>query len=262
MSRIVTTKRLAERIVACDVEDPEIAAQAEAGQIVLTRSGPDAPWVPKAVVDVDRERGTMTLLFTNAPGDPNLSAAGGECDVKGPFGRRKGAGKARKVLYVAERDGVGAVLPRLRESRAAGLYTLVIAGFRSQSDIFWADRLNELSDELYVVTEDGSYGIRGPIRHTLRAVCEQTGDIDRAHAAGSLRLLKTTADVTRNFNIPATVSLAAVFDDAVPPATADAASQNPPGADEAFDWAQAIDLDAHTADFDALARRLGILVTR
>jgi NAD(P)H-flavin reductase len=176
------------------------------------------------------------------------------------------------MLFVAEEDGLGAVLAPLREFKANGGYVTVIAGFRSKSEVFWVDRLNEHSDELYVITEDGSYGIKGPLRHTLRAVCESAGDIDRVHAAGSLKLLRTTADVTRSFNIPTTVSLAAVFDDSVPPVSQDLTSgntaignpaiENPAGADEAFDWTRANDIDAHTIDFDALARRLGILVTR
>ena len=176
------------------------------------------------------------------------------------------------MLFVGEEDGLGAILAPLREFKANGGYVTVIAGFRSKSEVFWVDRLDEHSDELYVVTEDGSYGIKGPLRQTLRAVCESAGDIDRVHAAGSLKLLRTTVDVTRSFNIPTTVSLAAVFDDAVPPVPQDAtsgnaaigspATGNTTGAEDAFDWAGANDIDAHTIDFDVLARRLGILITR
>lgn len=291
MARIVSIHKVAEFMNAIEVDSPEIVSSAQAGHIVLARLGLDAPWIPKAVIDPDRERGVMTLLVNGAIMD--AGAEGMECELKGPFGSRKSLGKARKILFVAERDGIGAVLARAVEAKTAGLYTMVIAGYRTQSEIFWIDRLNSVSDELYVVTEDGSYGIKGPIRHTVRAVCEQTGDIDRVHAAGSLKLLKAVADVTRAFKLPATASLAAIFDDATPPISAfrttgaspnsappadgePSASPDPessatsresmfehvPGADEAYDWEQAVDLDAHATDFDALARRFGILVTR
>ncbi len=259
MIRIVSTTKLTERVTAFEIEAHEIVSSAEGGQIVLTRFNGDTPWVPKAVVDVNRDLGTMTLLFTSVPG---VSAPDRELEIKGPFGVRKTWDRANKMLFVAEGDGLGAILQPLSEFKATGRYAIVIAGYRSQSEVFWVDRLNEKSDELYVVTDDGSYGIKGPVRHTLRAVCENAGDIDRVHAAGSLKLLKTTADVTRIFNIPTTVNLAAVFDDAVPPVSPDSALVNPAGADEAFDWSHATDLDAHAIDFDALARRLGILVTR
>jgi ferredoxin--NADP+ reductase len=259
MIRVASTRPLTERIAAIEFEAPELVASAEPGQIVLARVAPEAPWVPKPIVDVNRDRGTMTLLFSNAP---DLAARGTDLDIKGPFGVPGRWDKASKMLFIAEGDGLGAILGPLRGAKEKGRYTIVIAGYRSQSDVFWKNELDELSDELYVVTEDGSYGIKGPVRHTLRAVCEQTGDIDRVHAAGSLKLLKTTAEVTRSFNIPTTVSLASVFDDAVPPNTPDLAAGGPGGADEAFDWARANDLDAHATDFDALARRLGILVTR
>lgn len=271
MPRIVSTTRLNDRLSACELESPEIASSAEPAHIVLTRFAPDTAWVPKPIVDVNRDKGTITLFFSNAV---DVSATDRDLEIKGPFGAHRAWSKGSKALFVFESDGLGAILAPLRVSKAAGLYTVVIAGYRSQSDVFWTDRLDKESDELYVVTEDGSFGIKGPLRHTLRAVCEQTGDIDRVHAAGSLKLLKTTADVTRNFNIPTTVSLASVFDDAVPPVLPDASGaaspltptgagiENARGADEAFDWAQANDLDAHKTDFDALARRLGIVVTR
>lgn len=259
MTRIVSTTRLNDRLSVCEVEAPDVVSSAEPGQIVLTRIARDAGWVPKPIVDVRREAGTMTLFFSNAV---DVSAPDREPEIKGPFGTHRAWNQGSKALFAFEGDGLGAVLGPLRASRAAGIYTMVIAGYRSQSDVFWADRIDELSDELYVVTEDGTFGIKGPIRHTLRAVCEQTGDIDRVHAAGSLKFLKTAADVTRNFNIPATVSLAAVFDDAVPPVSPDPATEKPVAADEAFDWTRANDLDAHATDFDALARRLGILITR
>jgi ferredoxin--NADP+ reductase len=120
------------------------------------------------------------------------------------------------------------------------------------------ERLNDLSDELYVVTDDGSFGIKGPIRQTLRAICEQSVDIDRVHAAGPLRLLKATADVTQSFEIPATVSLATVFDDAVDTEPGDAARPVPAVPAESIDWENSIDVDAQSIDFESLARKLGI----
>ena len=264
MPRIVSESRVTSRVTALDIHAPEIADGAEAGQVVLTRVDQNSPWLPKPLSGVDREKGLITFLSRdeNRPKDT-------EIELSGPFGRLKIADRAGvgKVLFVAEGIGISAIAPLLQKTKENGSYTMIIAGFSSKNDVYWMKRLNESSDELYVVTEDGSYGIKGPLRHTLRAVCEHAGDIERAHAAGSLKLLRTTADVTRTFQIPTTVSLAAIFDDAVPPMTPNAAPERPavgPSApvDEAFDWTHATDLDAHATDFDALARRLGILVTR
>jgi ferredoxin--NADP+ reductase len=259
MTRIVSTMRLTDRVSALELESPDVVSSAQPGQIVLTRFARDTAWVPKAIVDVNAEQGTMTLLFSSARVE---SESDRELEIKGPYGLPRKWDRASKMLFVAEGDGLGAILQPLREFKAKERYAIVIAGYRSHGDVFWAERLDEASDELYVVTDDGSFGIKGPVRHTLRAVCEHAQDIDRVYAVGSLKLLRTTADVTRIFNIPTTVSLAAVFDDAAPPVLPDAGIEQPAGADEAFDWAHAIDLDAHATDFDALARRLGILVTR
>jgi len=268
VTRIINSQKVSEQIVALEIESAEIASSAQAGQIVLARIGSRASWIPKAVVDPDPERGTITVLVNGAGGGALESA---ECDLKGPYGRKKPLGKARKIFFIAERDGLGAVIGRLAEAKDAGLYTMVLAGYKTQSDVFWKERLDGKSDELYLLTDDGSYGIKGPLRSTIRAICEQTGDIDRLHAAGSLKLLRSAGDIARALKIPATVSLAAIFEDVAPSAPGTLEPGNPPaephlenrpGADQAYDWDGAIDLDAHTTDFDALARRFGILVTR
>jgi len=253
MPRIVSENRVTSRVTALDIHAPEITGGAEAGQIVLTRFDQDSSWRPKALAGVDREKGLLTVLSRDEsrPGDT-------EVELSGPFGRSKISDKTGKVLFVAEGLGVGAVLPFLRECKEKGCYTMVIAGFPSKNDVFWIQRLNEWSDELYVVTDDGSYGIKGPVRQTLRAVCEQTADIDRVHAAGSLKFLKTTADVTRSFSIPATVSLATVFEDADAPIGGAGEEKTTPAAIEGVDWERSNDLDAHDIDFDSLARKLGL----
>jgi ferredoxin--NADP+ reductase len=255
MPRIVSESRVTSRVTALDVHAPEIALGAEAGQVVLTRLNHDSPWLPKPLSGVDREKGLITFLSRdeNRPKDT-------EIELSGPFGASKIADRAGvgKVLFVAEGLGISAIAPLLQKSKEKGSYTMVIAGFSSKNDVYWMKRLNEWSDELYVVTEDGSYGIKGPLRQTLRAVCEQIPDIERVHAAGSLKLLKATADVTRSFSIPATVSLATVFDDADPFRNGDGDS----AAAEGVDWNKSTDLDAHEVDFEALARKLGISATK
>jgi ferredoxin--NADP+ reductase len=292
MSRVISAVRVNGRTSALEIHAPEVASNASGGQVVLARFDPSASWTPKAIAGVDRERETLTLLWRDAPdvvashlaaSEPAAASDSGvasrknrrsprhenptsdaacpepvEIDVTGPYGRRKPADQASKVLFLAEGLGVGALLPRIRESKESGAYTMVIAGYPSRADLFWVERLNDLSDELYVVTDDGSFGIKGPIRQTLRAICEQVADIDRVHAAGPLRLLKATADVTQSFEIPATVTLAAVFDDAVDTAAGDDALPVTAVPAETIDWENSIDVDAQSIDFESLARKLGI----
>ncbi len=315
MARITAAQRLTEKIAAFEIEAPEIASIAEAGQIVLLRLGHLNRSVPKEIAHVDRIRGTLTILSrgpANSPlspacarpaheGERKAQERGGapettrahtahdspDIEITGPLGRKKSNEKWSKVLFVAEATGIGAIIPRLGDLRGRGCYAMVIAGYPSKTELFWTDRLNESSDELYVVTEDGSYGIKGPIRQTLKAVCEQVSDIDHVYAAGSLRLLKTTADVARNFHIATTASFAAALEEAEESApqisTEQPAAQAPQSPDmpetpeafqtpsatlsaasarENFDWNQAVDVDVSEMDFDALAKKLGIPITR
>ncbi len=298
MPKLITSRELTASYTAFEIEAPDIAREARPGQIVLFHTGGlDTP-VPYAIADHDTGKGTITIVGrTVVSGIPN----GDRVELTGPLGRPAAPGKAGKILCIAEGLGIAALLPRLREFKQKGWYTQVIAGYPSRDAAFWRKRLDEFSDELYVVTDDGSLGIKGPIRYTIRAVCEQTNDIDRVLAVGPLELLKTTADITRKHAIPTWISVNAVFDvngaaetsataadasEAAAAVTAESSATDAAafigdsrtsgasaGGDAAtvassdqpvpvFDWSEASDFNGHELDFDDLTRKLGIRTTK
>ena len=168
-----------------------------------------------------------------------------------------------KALLVAEGMGIPAVFTRLRELKESGCYTMFIAGYPSKSELFWLDRIEKCCDEFYVITDDGSFGIRGPVRVTLKAVCDQVQEIEHVFAAGSMKLLKSTSDITRPLSIPTTVNLAAVFD--APngaPAPTNAPIESSEGTTANIDWSGQINLDGHQVDFDELKKKLGLQIKK
>ncbi len=282
MTQIVSIEKLTDSITAIEIEAPEIAAAALTGQVVMTRLGDQAEAHPRAIADFDTDKGTITIVIRNpaadsdalrdpvssftasgdtaAPAEDTSSVTTQELDensvvhIDGTVEQAGNMPVPGKALLVAEGLGVPAVFTRLRELKEKGCYTMLIAGYPSKNEIFWLDRLDKYCDELYVITEDGSYGIKGPVRQTLKAVCDQIQEIEHVYAAGPIKFLKSASDTTRPFSIPTTISLAAVFD---APDVAPAQPDGSEGTREAPDLSGQINLDGHQVDFDELMKKLG-----
>ncbi len=256
MSRIVSADRLNDHYVAYEIEAPEIASRIKPGQLLEVGLG-QAVVVPHAIADFSRAKGTVTVVARHDAGFPAAQTTSSQIDLHGPFGRQSTFSGVGKILCIAEGLGVAALFSRLQELKTHDIYTVVIVGFRSKGYVYWVDRLDSISNELYVITDDGSYGIKGPMKHTIKGVCEHEIDIDRALAIGSLRMLKTCCRITDAHSIPTLISLNAVVVEDNNPATPEGAA-----AVGAFDWSTASDLDGHKVDFDELVEKLGIPTAR
>jgi NAD(P)H-flavin reductase len=260
MLRVLAADRLNDYYIAYEIEAPEIASKIEPGQLLDVDLDGHPFGLPHAIADFSRDKGTVTVVARNANESGRVVIP--SVDLRGPLGRQHAFRGVGKILCVAEGLGVAALYTRLKELKARGIYTIVIVGFHSRDFVYWIDRLDSISNELYVVTEDGSYGIKGPIRQTIRAVCENELDIDRALAIGSLDLLKTCCGITSTHGIRTIISLNAVL-------VEDAVTSSPQDADviegaarTAYDWAAESDLEGHEVNFDELMQKLGIQIAR
>ena len=277
MTHIVSTEKLTDSITALEIAAPEIAETARTGQVVMARLGDETKAHPRVIADFDIDKGTITLVIRKTAPDAGThdgvapDAAGITADaspepdenssihIDGPLGKSSDMPTPGKALLVAEGMGIPAVFTRLRELKESGCYTMFIAGYPSKSELFWLDRLEKYCDEFYVITDDGSFGIKGPIRQTLKAVCDQVQEIEHVFAAGSMKLLKSTSDVTRPLSIPTTVNLAAVFD---APNGAAAPIDSSEDTTARIDWSGQINLDGHQVDFDELKKKLGLQIKK
>jgi ferredoxin--NADP+ reductase len=253
MSRIVSADRLNDHYVAYEIEAPEIASRIEPGQLLEVGLG-QAVVIPHAIAEFSRDKGTVTVVARHSGNDPVAAEPPlTQIDLRGPFGQHVAFSSVSKILCIAEGLGVAALFARLQELKARDIYTVVVAGFHSKDYVYWVNRLDSISNELYVVTDDGSYGIKGPMKHTIKGVCEHEIDIDRALAIGSLQLLRTSCRITNAHGIPTLISLnAVVVEDPDPSAPEGAAAVG------TYDWSTASDLDGHKVDFDELVQKLGI----
>lgn len=260
MLRVLAADRLNDYYIAYEIEAPEIASKIEPGQLLEVDLDGRGSGLPHAIADFSRDKGTVTVVARNMdsggnPVIPNVT-------LRGPLGRQHAFRGVGKILCVAEGLGVAALYTRLKELKARGIYTIVVVGFHSRDFVYWIDRLDSISNELYVVTEDGSYGIKGPIRQTIRAVCDNELDIDRALAIGSLDLLKTCCGITAAHGIRTIISLNAVLvEDAVASTMQDAQVMDG-AATTAYNWSADSDLEGQDVDFDELTHKLGIQIAR
>jgi ferredoxin--NADP+ reductase len=169
-------------------------------------------------------------------------------EIRGPLGKACTFPDVGKVVLAAEDLGVASLCDRARAYRERGAYTICILGFENKREIFWEDAFTAVSDELYVCTRDGSYGVNGGIATPLRAVCETYGDIERIVAIAGLAQMRKAAKIVAEYDIPAVVS----FDAVRPPIGSPSIFDVPDWSQEAFEFAKAPEIDAGDVDFDKL----------
>ena len=259
MSRIIASERLNSHWTAYTVEAPDVALAAEPGHLVMARfkvaPHEQTLFTPHPIIESDSAEGTIVIVGRGLPGLEGSPAA--SVEITGRAGASIFVPQSVRVLCAAESLGGAALLPRLHAYKKAGCYTVVIAGYASKDMIFWRDRLDALSDEFYLVTEDGSYGIKGPMKYTVKAICENASEIERVVAVGPLPFLKSVADVTQRYDIPTWVSLAAVVESEDQMVT-----RGGEGTQKSYDWSRVADIDAATINFDSLTQKLGLQLVK
>lgn len=254
MAKITSAEKLNNHYATYEIEVGELATQAAPGQIVLAAIG-ESPLLPSPVISVSEEKQSLTILGLthDAPGDTDPTSL--PVALEGPFGGHV-PDTASRVLCVAEGLGVGCLVSRLETYKARDAYTIVVAGYGSAAHMYWRDLLDGLSDELYIVTNDGSFGIKGPTRDTVKGICENVPDIERVVAIASITLLKACARISETAGLPLQVGLAAVADPNVHGGVVVEGA-----ALREFDWTRS-ERDGHKTDFDEMIRKLGLQPTK
>lgn len=255
MFKIARRETVGDEIYSMEFEVPAVAAEAHPGHHIDVHVNPDGGALTLPVAGYDRDRGTVTVVF-KAQDLPSLQLsmlqAGEEVfRIRGPLGGACSFGDFGKVVVVAEDLGAASLLPRAKEYKKRGAYTIGILGFEKKADIFWEEEFAAICDELYVCTRDGSYGVKGRITNPLRAVCETHKDVERMVVIGHLLKMKKVAKVAADYDIPAVMSFDAIRQPIGNPNIfgVDDSSQ------EVFEFAKAPEIDANDIDFEKLVAK-------
>jgi ferredoxin--NADP+ reductase len=255
--RIAAKIELASNTTLYEVEAPDVARKAKPGQFVVVRIDEKGERIPLTIADFDREKGTITLVALSVGKTTKKLASLKESncilDLTGPLGNPAEMIDGGTVVCIGGGLGIAPVYPIARELKARGNKVISIIGARSASLLFWEDRMKEVSDELHVVTDDGSAGRKGFAVHPLMDLINAGVRIDRVIIIGSAIMMKVTADATRPHGIKTIVSLNPIMVDG----TGMCGSCRVTVAGKTkFACVDGPEFDGHEVDFDELMARL------
>jgi NAD(P)H-flavin reductase len=256
---ILDKKELVPTIYLMNISAPRIAKKALPGQFVILRIDEKGERIPLTIADYDREKGAITMIF-QAVGKTTMQLAsmgvGDELfDFIGPLGNPANIGKVGTVLLVGGGVGVAPVFPQARAFKEAGNKVISIIGARNADLLLWEDRMREVSDELFITTDDGTKGHHGFVTDIVKNILENGTKVDRVIAIGPPVMMRAVAGVTRPFNVKTIVSLNSIMVDGTGMC---GACRVLVGNETKFACVDGPEFDAHLVDFTLLMNRLAI----
>src|SRR5512136_744422 len=217
MYRILDKQVLSDVSKLIVVEAPHVARKAQAGQFVIVRVDEPGERIPLTIADSDREAQTITLIFQEVGKSTMQMGALGVGDaletVAGPLGHPTEVEDYGMVVCIGGGIGIAPVFPIARALKEAGNHVISIIGARCRELLFWEDRMQAISDEFIVCTDDGSCGRKALVTEPLKELLEAGRDVARVWAIGPAIMMKFVASTTRPFNVPTIVSLNTIMID-------------------------------------------------
>jgi ferredoxin--NADP+ reductase len=210
MYRIVNKKVLNPTVVMMDIEAPLVAKKAQAGQFIILRVDEDSERIPLTVAGYDRERGTVRIIFQVVGATTkrlSMKEAGEYIpDFAGPLGLATHLDGLNNVCIVGGGVGCAIALPVAEALKARGCEVTSIIGFRNSDLVILEDEFRACSDELIVMTDDGSYGENGNVTMPLARLLSEK-KFDKVITIGPLIMMKYVVETVRPTAIPCDVSM-------------------------------------------------------
>jgi len=257
--KILEKKELVPTIHLMIINAQTIAKKAQPGQFIILRIDEKGERIPLTIADFDRKNGTITTIF-QAVGKTtmhlsSLRAGDALLDFTGPLGNPAHIENEGTVILVGGGVGVAPVFPQARAFKEAGNKVISIIGARSANLLLWEDRMREVSDELYITTDDGTMGHHGFVTDIVKKLLEEGTKVDRVVAIGPPVMMRAVAGVTRPFKVKTIVSLNSIMVDG----TGMCGACRVLVANETkFACVDGPEFDAHLVDFTLLMSRLAM----
>lgn len=216
MNKIIRKIQYSEKVYRFDVEAPLIAKSRKAGNFVIIRVDANSERMPLTIADADIEKGTITLVVQKVGLSStklcNLNEGDEIHDVVGPLGNPTHIENFGTVLCAGGGVGVAPMLPIIKALKAAGNRVLSVIAGRSKDLVIMEDEVRASSDELIIMTDDGSYGEKGVVTVGMEKLIQQE-HIDKAFAIGPPIMMKFCCLLTQKYNLPTDVSLNTIMVD-------------------------------------------------
>lgn len=264
MFKIISKQRLAKDITRIVVEAALICQRAQAGQFVILVGDAKAERIPLTLADWDRQAGTITLIIQEAGFSTRVLATRKPGDeiahILGPLGHATQADKLGRIVCVGGGVGIAEVLPIAKAFKQAGNEVAGIIGARSKELLILEQEMNAVCRELYITTDDGSYGRKGFVTDILKQILNKQAEaqaeagVNLVYAVGPIVMMCAVAELTRPYGLRTIVSLNPIMVDATGMCGACRCSV---GGETKFACVDGPDFDAHQVDFAELEKRLG-----
>ena len=211
MFKIIKKRSLNQTVTMMDVEAPFVARKAEPGQFIILRVDEDGERIPLTIAGYDRDAGTVTIIFqiVGATTEKLNRLGEGEYiqDFAGPLGMPTHTEGIKSVCVVGGGVGCAIALPVARKFHELGCHVTSVIGFRNKDMVILEDEFRACSDELVVMTDDGSYQREGNVCVPLNEMFAQGKRFDKVITIGPLIMMKFVVEATRPTGIPCDVSM-------------------------------------------------------
>ena len=216
MNKIIKKVQFSEKVFLFEIEAPLIAKSRKAGNFVIVRVGENGERMPLTIADADIEKGTITIVVQEVGLSStklcNLNEGDFITDVVGPLGNPTHIEKFGTVICAGGGVGVAPMLPIINALKAAGNRVLSVLAGRNKDLIILEDEVRKNSDEVIIMTDDGSAGEKGVVTIGIEKLIQQE-HIDKVFAIGPPIMMKFCCLLTQKYNIPTDVSLNTIMVD-------------------------------------------------
>ncbi len=217
MNKIVLKKQLSEKVFLFEIEAPLIAKSRKAGNFIIVRVGENGERVPLTIADASIEHGTITIVVQKVGLSStklcDLNEGDYITDVVGPLGNPTHIENFGTVVCAGGGVGVAPMLPIIRALKAAGNRVLSVIAGRSKELVILEDEVRQSSDELIIMTDDGSYGEKGVVTVGIEKFITQEEHVDKVFAIGPPIMMKFCCLMAQKYNVPVEVSLNTIMVD-------------------------------------------------
>ena len=217
MNNILLKKTLAPQVGLIELDAPDIAKKALAGQFVVLRIDQHGERIPLTIADTNSSKGTITIVFQKIGASTRLldtlKQGDSILDLLGPLGRPAHISNIGTVVCIGGGVGIAEIYPVAKAYKNAGNRVLSVLGARNKDLIIFADEIAKVCDECHITTDDGSLGRKGLVSDVLREIMERE-KVSLVSAVGPTIMMKVISDITKAVNVDTYVSLNPIMLDA------------------------------------------------
>ena len=257
MNKIISKEHFSEKVFKLVIEAPLIAKSRKAGHFVIVRVGEKGERMPLTIAAADPVKGTITLVVQEVGLSSTrlceLNEGDYITDVVGPLGKATHIENFGTVVCAGGGVGVAPMLPIVQALKAAGNRVITVLAGRTKDLIILEKEMRESSDEVIIMTDDGSYGKKGLVTEGVEEVIKRE-KVDKCFAIGPAIMMKFVCLLTQKYQIPTDVSLNTIMVDGTGMC---GACRITVGGKTKFVCVDGPEFDGHQVDFDEMLKRMG-----